>query len=72
MGNLAELMHLPVRARSFRVPNHPGMTWQYFALSASQEQDPKKLTYVLQQLHRALDQADPEGDEVRALHNSHP
>ena len=43
------------------------MTWQYFALAASQEPDMKKLSYLLQQLHRALDRADPEGDELRAL-----
>ena len=48
----------------------PRMTWQYFAVAVSQEQDRKKLTYLLQQLHGALDKADPEGDEVRAFTRS--
>ena len=48
----------------------PRMTWQYFAVAASQEQNLKKLTCLLQQLHRALDKADPEGDEVRAFTSS--
>jgi len=52
------------------VPSDPRMTWQYFAVAASREQDLKKLTYLLQQLHRALDKADPEGDKVRALRSS--
>ena len=48
----------------------PRMTWQYFAAAASQEQDRKKLTYLLQQFHGALDKADPEGDELRAFTRS--
>jgi hypothetical protein len=43
------------------------MTWQYFAVAASQEQDATKLSYLLQQLHTALDRADPERDEMRAM-----
>ncbi len=54
------------------MPNAPRMTWQYFAAAASQEQDLEKLTYLLQQLHLALDKADPEGDEVRAFQSPRP
>lgn len=54
------------------MPNDPRMTWQYFAVAASQEQDFTKLTYLLQQLHVALDKADPERDEVRGFRRSRP
>ena len=52
------------------MPIDPRMTWKYSAVAASQEPDFKKLTYLLQQLHMALDKADPDGDEMRALRNS--
>ena len=51
------------------MPIDPRMTWKYFAVAASQEPDVRKLTHLLQQLHNALDKADPEGDEMRALHH---
>jgi hypothetical protein len=54
------------------VPTDPRMTWRYFALAVSQESDFNKLTNLLRQLHRALDQADPEADEVRAVRRSRP
>ena len=35
-------------------------TWQYFAQSVIQEEDPAKLTYLMQQLYRVLeDQEQP-------------
>ena len=33
----------------------PRKTWQYFAQSVIQEDDPEKLTYLMQQLYRALE-----------------
>ena len=36
-------------------------TWEDFARAVSQEQDPQKLRYLMEELHRALD-----GDDVRA------
>ncbi len=32
----------------------PRKTWQYFAQAVIQEDDPEKLTYLMQQLHRVL------------------
>ena len=32
----------------------PRKTWQYFAQAVIQEDDPAKLTYLMQQLYRAL------------------
>jgi IS5 family transposase len=38
----------------------PRKTWQYFAHAIIQEDDPAKLTYLMQQLYRALkDQEQP-------------
>jgi len=48
------------------------MTWKYFAVAASQEPDIRKLSYLLKQLHNALDKANPEQDEMRALSGSGP
>jgi hypothetical protein len=33
----------------------PRKTWQYFAQSVVQEEDPARLTYLMQELYRALD-----------------
>jgi len=33
----------------------PRKTWQYFAQAVIQEEDPEKLTYLMQQLYRVLD-----------------
>jgi hypothetical protein len=33
----------------------PRKTWQYFAQSVIQEDDPEKLTYLMQQLNRVLE-----------------
>ena len=32
----------------------PRKTWQYFAQAVIQEEDPAKLTYLMQQLYRVL------------------
>jgi hypothetical protein len=32
----------------------PRKTWQYFAQAVIQEDDPEKLTYLMQQLYRLL------------------
>jgi len=32
----------------------PRKTWQYFAQAVIQEEDPEKLTYLMQQLYRVL------------------
>jgi hypothetical protein len=32
----------------------PRKTWQYFAQAVIQEDDPEKLTYLMQQLYRVL------------------
>jgi hypothetical protein len=32
----------------------PRETWQYFAQAVIQEDDPEKLTYLMQQLYRVL------------------
>jgi hypothetical protein len=32
----------------------PRRTWQYFAQAVIQEEDPEKLTYLMQQLYRLL------------------
>ena len=52
------------------MPNDPRMTWRYFALALSQETDPRKLSYLLRQLHVALDEADPEDNGVTNLPSS--
>ena len=40
----------------------PRKTWQYFAQAVIQEEDPAKLTYLMQQLYRALN----DNEEQRA------
>jgi hypothetical protein len=38
----------------------PRKTWQYFAQAVIQEENPEKLTYLMQQLYRVLkDQEQP-------------
>jgi hypothetical protein len=40
----------------------PRKTWQYFAQAIIQEEDPAKLTYLMQQLYSALnDNQEPRG-----------
>jgi hypothetical protein len=34
---------------------YPQRTWRYFAQAVIQEEDPAKLTYLMQELYRALD-----------------
>ena len=46
------------------MPRSSLRTWQDFAKAASQEQDPKKLTHLIKQLHRALDE-DEEMEKAR-------
>jgi hypothetical protein len=36
------------------MPRDPQKTWQYFAQAVIQEEDPAKLTYLMQQLYRVL------------------
>jgi hypothetical protein len=36
------------------VPRDPRKTWQYFAQAVIQEDDPEKLTYLMQELYRVL------------------
>jgi len=44
------------------MPKNPRKTWEYFAKAVIQEQDPEKLTHLIQQLYGALD-ADENGPE---------
>jgi hypothetical protein len=37
------------------MPRNQLETWQDFAKAASQEQDPRKLSYLIKKLHDALD-----------------
>jgi hypothetical protein len=62
--------HVSMNPKPNTRADDPRMTWQYFAVAVAQEPDRKRLTYLLQQLHGALDKADPEGDEVRAFTSS--
>ena len=43
----------------------PPKTWRYFAQAVIQEEDPEKLTYLMQQLYRVL--KDNEEQPVRTL-----
>jgi len=36
------------------MPRDPRKTWQYFAQGVIREEDPKKLTYLMQELYRVL------------------
>jgi hypothetical protein len=36
------------------MPHDPRKTWRYFAQAVIQEEDPAKLTYLMQQLYRVL------------------
>jgi hypothetical protein len=36
------------------MPRDPRKTWKYFAQAVIQEEDPAKLTYLMQQLYRVL------------------
>jgi hypothetical protein len=36
------------------MPLDPRKTWQYFAQAVIQEEDPKKLTYLMMELYRVL------------------
>ena len=36
------------------MPRDPRKTWRYFAQSVIQEEDPEKLTYLMQELYRVL------------------
>jgi hypothetical protein len=38
------------------MPRDPRKTWQYFAQAVIQEDDPEKLTPLMEQLYRALDE----------------
>jgi hypothetical protein len=40
-------------------------TWRYFAQAVIQEEDPKKLTYLMQELYRVL--KDNEEQPIRAF-----
>jgi hypothetical protein len=40
-------------------------TWQYFAQAVIQEEDPKKLTYLMKELYRVL--KDNEEQAIRAF-----
>jgi hypothetical protein len=43
---------IPERSRPYG--SCPRKTWQYFAQSVIQEDDPEKLTYLMQELYRVL------------------
>ena len=47
------------------MPPDPRKTWQYFAQAVIQEEDPKKLTYLMKELYRVL--KDNEEQAIRAL-----
>ena len=49
------------------MPDHLEVPSQNLFAVFSEEKDLNKLAHLLQQLHQALDKADPEGDEMRAL-----
>jgi outer membrane PBP1 activator LpoA protein len=36
------------------MPGDPRQTWKYFAQAVIQEENPEKLTYLMQQLYREL------------------
>jgi hypothetical protein len=36
------------------MPRDPRKTWHYFAQAVIQEEDPAKLTYLMQELYRVL------------------
>ena len=36
------------------MPRDPRKTWRYFAQAVIQEEDPAKLTYLMQELYRVL------------------
>ena len=38
------------------MPRDPQKTWQYFAQAVIQEDNPEKLTDLMEQLYRALDE----------------
>jgi hypothetical protein len=43
-----------VWTRRLICPETHGKTWQYFAQAVIQEEDPEKLTYLMQELYRVL------------------
>jgi hypothetical protein len=45
------------------MPRDPRKTWQYFAQAVIQEEDPAKLTYLMQELYSALN----DGEEQPSL-----
>jgi len=47
------------------MPRDPRKTWQYFAQAVIQEDDPEKLTDLMEQLYRAL--RDNEERPIRAF-----
>jgi hypothetical protein len=40
------------------MPRDPRKTWQYYAQAVIQEEDPEKLTYLMQELYRVLKDKD--------------
>jgi hypothetical protein len=47
------------------MPRDPRKTWRYFAQAVIQEEDPAKLTYLMQQLYRVL--KDNDEQPIRAF-----
>jgi hypothetical protein len=47
------------------MPRNARKTWRYFAQAVIQEEDPEKLTYLMQQLYRVL--KDNEEQPIRTL-----
>jgi hypothetical protein len=43
-----------ITLKGVTMPRDPRKTWQYFAHAVIQEEDPKKLTYLMQQLYGVL------------------
>jgi hypothetical protein len=42
------------------MPKDPRKTWEYFARAAIHEQDPEKLSCLIRELYRALDEDENE------------
>ncbi len=47
-----------MKVSAYNMPRDPRKTWEYFAKAAIQEEDPDKLTHLIQELYRALAEDD--------------
>jgi hypothetical protein len=49
-----EVAHSNTLKEAANMSREPRKTWRYFAQAVIQEEDPEKLTYLMQQLYRVL------------------